>query len=87
MTALSFLMALFRAIPSLKAWFDDLVALYIHVQLQSMREENRDAIRKAFDTGDQKPIEQAIGNSNPGDHSVVPDSELRDTLPGVPNQS
>jgi hypothetical protein len=83
-TALSVLIALLKAIPTLKEWFDQLVAMYIKSQIATMKEENKNAIHEALVKKDQRPIEKAIGSSEPGSRSGLVDSELRDSLPGVP---
>lgn len=81
--ALEVLLAVLRVIPILKDWFDELVSLYIQSQLESMRQENRDAIKHAFEKQDQRPIEKVIGNPNAGEPSNLPGSERRDSLPNL----
>jgi hypothetical protein len=85
MLALDVLLALLTAIPVLKSWFDQLVADYISFKIESMKQENRDAIRKALDAFDQRDLEKAIGNPNPGAPSNLDGVEYVTDLPGVHN--
>lgn len=85
MNALRLLLALMVAIPTLKEWFDQLVAEYIRSQIETMKAENREAIREAFETHDQRPIEKVIGSEKAGEPSGLPGTEFRDHLPNMPD--
>lgn len=63
------IIALLKAIPIIDGWFQQLVAAYTASQIASMKKENRDAIRKAIIEHDQRGLEEAIGNPNPGEAS------------------
>lgn len=80
------LIEIIKAIPAIKSLFEQLVGLYVASELVSMKKENRDAIKKAIHEFDQREIEKALGNPNAGDPSNLPGSELRSSLPGVPNK-
>lgn len=80
---ISLLTAIFKAIPSLKAWWDSLVTLYIELKIKEMRKENRDSIKKAIHEQDQREIEATIGYSQMGELSGVPSSDVVDALPNV----
>lgn len=80
---ISLLTAIFKAIPSLKAWWDSLVTLYIELKIKEMRKENRDSIKKAIHEQDQREIEATIGYSQVGELSGVPNSDVVDVLPNV----
>ena len=84
MTVISSVIAVIKAIPVVKEWFDSLLAMYVRSEIASMKKENREALRKAIDEQDQRDLEKAIGNPNPGEHSGIPGTEIRDKLPGVP---
>ena len=79
----SLLLAIFKAIPALEKWFQDLSALYIASRIESMKQENREAIKKAIEAQDQRDLERAIGSPKAGEHSGLPGTEIRDSLPGV----
>lgn len=84
---LKILFVIFKAIPSLKSWWDSLVTAYLTHKYAEMKKENRDAISKAFETQDQRPLEEALGSSHPGQHSIVIGSDVVDSLPGVQNRN
>lgn len=86
-SVLSLLLAIFKAIPVLKKSWDQLMDLYIASELTRMKKENQDAINKAFDKQDQRPIEEALGSGSKGLRSGVSGSELFDSLPGVQNNN
>lgn len=83
MTILSTVLAILRAIPTLKAWFDWFVAEYTRREIAAMKVEIRAAIRKAIDEQDQRDLERAMGSTKPGKPSDLPGVELVDDLPGV----
>ena len=82
MTFIAAVLAVARAIPVVNQWLELLVAEFVKSRINEMREENRNAIRKAFETNDQRPIEKVIGSPNEGKPSGVPGSEFRDSVPG-----
>lgn len=75
--------AIVKAIPALKDLFDQIVAAYVSSQIQGMKQAHRDGIRKAVQEQDQRDLERAIGNPQAGEHSGLPSTEIRDSLPGV----
>lgn len=81
--ALAILLALFKAIPSLKSLWDELVAAYVSQEVASIQKANRDAIQKALVDQDQRDLEKAIGSSNAGKEVDATGSEIVDNLPGV----
>lgn len=82
-TILSLLLAVFKAIPVLKNWWDQLILMYVEKQKANLREEIRLGIYNAVNLKDQRDLEKAIGNPNAGKPVDVPDSEIVDSLPGV----
>lgn len=80
-------LALIKAIPVFQQWVERFMAWYIERQIAGMRQENRDAIRKAFEQHDTRDLEKAIGNPHAGEPSELPGTVVRDTLPGVHNPS
>ncbi len=78
-----FILAIIKAVPSLKSWWDQLVALYVADQLDKFQKADRDAIRKAVYEHDQRDLEGQIGNINPGKPSGLPGTHIVDSLPGV----
>lgn len=79
----SLLLAVFKAIPIFEKWFEQLSALYVASRIESMKQENREVIKKAIELQDQRELERAIGSPKAGERSGVPGTEVRDTLPGV----
>ncbi len=80
---LKIILALLQAVPSLKSVWDELVAAYIERQIATMKQQNRDAIRKAINEQDQRPIERAIGSPHAGEPSRIPGVVIVDDLPNV----
>lgn len=83
MNFISTVIAVIKVIPAIKSWFESLIAAYVAAEIAAMKKENREAIRRAFDEHDQRPLEFAIGNPNAGEHSGIEGTEIRDSLPGV----
>lgn len=76
-TAFATILAVLKAIPVLDSWFQQLVALYVSLQISNMKSENRDAVRKALEEHDQRDLEKATGNSqHSGEHSGETSSEI-----------
>lgn len=82
METLKLIYTLIKMFPAFKQFWDDLVSLYVQQQISQMKKENRDAIRLAFETHDQRPIEEILG-PGAGEHSGLVDSEIREELPDV----
>ena len=82
-TILSLVLAIIRAIPSLKGFFDAFVKGYVNRNVDSMAKEDREALRKAFEEQDQRDLEKAMGNQNAGKEVPATGSEIVDSLPGV----
>jgi hypothetical protein len=82
-TILSIALAVFKAVPILKEVWDQLIALYISREIAAMKQENKDAIRKAMDEHDQRDIEKALGSKRAGEHSGSTDTVVVDSLPNV----
>lgn len=80
-TILGLLLALFKAVPALEKLWEDIVTTYVAAKIAQMKVANRDAIRRAIDTHDQRPIEVQIGSDTAGKPTGL--GEIRDTLPGV----
>lgn len=82
---ISAIISFITLIPQLKAWFDDLVAAYVALKLASMKQENRDALKKALTEYDQRDLEKAIGSPNPGEASGDAGATIIDHVPpGMP---
>ena len=86
-TVFGTILAVLKAIPVLDSWFQELVALYVQARVASMKAENRDAILKAIQDHDTRPLEGVSGNPHPGDHSGETSSEIiSGPPPGVDSQ-
>jgi hypothetical protein len=83
-SALSLLLAIFKAIPILKGWFDELAAAYVQHEIDAFNEAVREGIRKAVVDHDQRALETTIGSPRAGLPSGQAGSETVDSLPGVP---
>lgn len=80
---LQLLLAIFKAIPKVKEMFDDLVAMYLAVKIQELKEENKEMIALAFLERDQRYIENLLGSKRAGKASGYEGTEVVDDLPGV----
>lgn len=69
-----------EAVPAIKDWVEKLIALYVATRIASMKQENREAIKKALIEHNQIPLEQAIGNPHAGEPSGVPGSVIVDSI-------
>lgn len=86
-TVFGTILAVLKAIPVLDSWFQQLAVLYFNMQVSNMKAENRDAVRKALAEHDQRDLEKATGNPNPGQHSGETTSEIiSGPPPGVGNE-
>lgn len=83
MNVLTTIIAILKAIPTLKAWFDWFVAEYTRREIATMKAEIRAGIRKAIDEQDQRDLERAMGSTKPGKPSGLPGAVIVDDLPGV----
>ena len=83
MSIIQAVLAILKAIPILDSWFERLAAAYVASRIQTMRAENRDAIKKAVEAHDTIDLEKAVGNPEPGAPSGIPGTVVRDKLPGA----
>lgn len=81
MGTISIVLSLIKAIPILERWFVALFRAYTDDMIARMKEENAEAIKKAIETGDQRPIETTIGSKKAGEATGV--GEIVTKLPGV----
>lgn len=70
-------------IPVLVATFDEFVAWYVESRIAKMKVENREAIKKAIETNDQRPVENVIGSPSAGEPSGIPGSTIVDQPPSL----
>ncbi len=80
---MSTVLAILKALPILQGWFESFIAYYVSRQIEQMKAENREAIRKAIELQDQRGIEDKLGSDRAGLPSGIPGTETRDKLPGV----
>jgi hypothetical protein len=76
-------LALVKSLPWLKDQVDAFIAWYLERELEGMKAENAAAILKCSRDKDQRDLEKAIGNSNPGVPSGI--GVIRNDLPGLPH--
>lgn len=81
--AFEVILALIQIVPTIKSAFDAFVSFYVSRQIEGMRSEHREGIRRAILEHDQRTLEQTIRSPVAGQPSGLPGSHLRDTLPGV----
>ena len=79
----SFIIALLRAIPTVRMWWEKLVAYYLQKEIDSIHKRDLEAIRKAIYEHDQRELEREFFNIDPGKPSKIDGIEHRDSLPGV----
>ena len=77
------IIAIIKAIPTIKSWVDQLMVLYFKSQVASLRAADREAIRKAIDEHDQRDLENQIGSNNAGKPSGIAGSHYTSNIPGV----
>jgi hypothetical protein len=82
-TIVSGIFALFKAVPVIEEWFQRFAVQYFNLKIDGMKNENREAIAKAFKDFDQREIEKLLG-SKAGERSSVPGAEIRKEIKGVP---
>lgn len=80
---LASIVALIKAVPIIDQWFQQLAAAYLQMQIDSMKKENLDAIRKLIDAKDQRDFEKALGASKAGLPSGDDGATIVDSIPGV----
>lgn len=81
---ISGIIALLKVIPVIDGWFQQLMVAYTQARIESMKRENREAIRKAILEHDQRDAEKVIGNPEPGEPSGNKGSEIvNEKPPGV----
>jgi hypothetical protein len=79
----SLLVSIFKAIPSLRKWWEELMAAYIEAEKARMSREIRNGIKRLINEQDQIELEETIGYSKPGEPSRLPGAVIVDQLPGV----
>jgi hypothetical protein len=77
------LTAIFKALPALREWWHELIVEYVTVAKNNIKKENKDAIKKALETDDQRPIEEQIGSETAGKPTNIDGTVIVDSLPGV----
>jgi len=82
MSVFSAILAVIKAIPALKSWWDEFAAWYVAHEIASMKKELSEAIYAAS-KGDQRNLEKFIGSPRAGLPSGEHGSEIVDSLPGV----
>jgi hypothetical protein len=75
------ILGILKAIPILDSWFQNLMVAYTKSKIDSMKKENRDAIREDIQNHDQRELEKAIGSPTAGLPSGDPGAVI---LPGPP---
>jgi len=83
MTVFGAILALLKAIPALKSWWDEFTAWYVANQIASMKKELSEAIYAAS-KGDQRNLEKFIGSPRAGLPSGENGSVIVPSLPNVP---
>lgn len=81
MGILSGIIAVIKAVPIIDKWIEQFCSLYISLKIESMKKENRDAIRKSLAECDQRELEKALGNPNAGEASNNPGTVIQPTKP------
>ena len=76
MAIFSTILAIAKAIPVLDSWLSQFMAFYTQQKIASMKDEDYQAVRKAVLERDQRDLEKAAGNPNPGEVSNAPGSEI-----------
>lgn len=80
---LSLLLAIFKAIPTLKSWWDDLLVMYVTKAKNDITKDNVEAIKRALNEHDQRHIETQLGSETSGKPSGVEGTIIVNSLPGV----
>jgi hypothetical protein len=74
------LLSIFKAVPALKQLWDQLISAYIATQIETIKKEYREAIRKAIYEHDQRDLESAIGSPQSGKISGIPGAVVVDNI-------
>lgn len=82
-SAIALLTAIFKAVPIIEEWWERLIVAYVAHAKDKIKKENRDAIKKALETDDQRPIEIQLGSDVAGKPSGADGAVIVDSLPGV----
>jgi hypothetical protein len=77
--------AIIKVIPALKGWFDWFVAEYTRREIDGMKKEIREGIRRAVEEQDQRDLERAINSPLAGKPSGKPGAVIvsPDDLPDI----
>jgi len=70
-------------IPGIKSLLDRAIGVYLQAYLEGMRDQNREAIKRAVALADQRELEKVINSPTAGELSGISGTEVRDSLPGV----
>jgi len=81
LSVFSTILAVLKVIPILDSWFQQLMVFYAKAAVDRIKKEDREAVLKAFAEKDQRDLEKAIGNPNPGE---VSGDEGTETISGPP---
>lgn len=81
MSIITAILGLIKVIPIIDGWIQLFVSAYVANQIDTMKKENKDAIRKAIQDHDQRDLEKAIGNQNAGKPSGDAGSTIIDHPP------
>lgn len=80
MTFISIVLSILKAIPIIDSWFQQIAV----ARIAELNSENIAAIKKALTERDQRDLEEAIGNPNPGMPSGDPGTVIqKDRPPGT----
>jgi hypothetical protein len=80
---LALITSIAKAVPIVDKWIEELVAAYVVQRKNWIKKENHDAIKKSFETDDQRPIEETMGYDHAGLPTGTPGAVIVDSLPGV----
>lgn len=83
MSIIALIITIAKALPVLNEWLHKFVELYIQAQIDSLKKETRQAIKKAIEEQDQRELEKVMGSSKAGLPSGIEGVQIVDHLPGV----
>jgi hypothetical protein len=81
MQVVSLLLAIFKAVPQLKKWWDSLTVAYLTYQDIKLDKEIRVAIKKAINDHDQRDLEEAMRSTKTGEASGKAGTIIRPSRP------
>jgi hypothetical protein len=84
---MSTIIAIIKAIPIIKEWFDKLWYQYLLIEHDSLLTKNREGVKKLVEKHDQRDIEKQIGSTKVGLPSGHADAVLFDSVPGVRDET